>query len=97
MDELPQLINVLLGHMSLVGPRPPLPSEVESYDECHFSRFDVKPGITGPWQAGGRNGITDFETVVRMEREYVRRWSVMEDIRILLRTIPAVLRGSGAH
>jgi exopolysaccharide biosynthesis polyprenyl glycosylphosphotransferase len=97
IDELPQLINVLLGHMSLVGPRPPLPSEVESYDERHFSRFDVKPGITGPWQAGGRNSITDFEKVVRMEREYVRQWSVMEDIRILLRTIPAVLRGSGAH
>jgi lipopolysaccharide/colanic/teichoic acid biosynthesis glycosyltransferase len=97
IDELPQLINVLLGHMSLVGPRPPLPSEVESYDDWHFSRFDVKPGITGPWQAGGRNSITDFEKVVQMENDYVRRWSVMEDLRILLRTIPVVLWGRGAH
>jgi exopolysaccharide biosynthesis polyprenyl glycosylphosphotransferase len=97
LDELPQLINVLLGHMSLVGPRPPLPSEVESYDDRHYSRFDVKPGITGPWQAGGRNSVTDFEAVVRMECEYVRKWSVVEDLRILFRTIPVVLRGDGAH
>ncbi|HET7038890.1 MAG TPA: sugar transferase, partial [Gemmatimonadales bacterium] len=97
LDELPQLLNVLAGSMSLVGPRPPIPSEVETYEERHYSRFHVKPGITGPWQAGGRNGITDFEEVVGLERRYIRSWSVMEDLRILLRTVPAVLRGSGAH
>jgi exopolysaccharide biosynthesis polyprenyl glycosylphosphotransferase len=97
LDELPQLLNVLAGQMSLVGPRPPLPSEVEAYEEHHYARFDVKPGITGPWQTGGRNAITDFEEVVRMESEYIRRWSFLEDLRILARTIPAVVRGSGAH
>jgi lipopolysaccharide/colanic/teichoic acid biosynthesis glycosyltransferase len=97
LDELPQLLNVLAGQMSLVGPRPPLPSEVEAYEEHHYARFDVKPGITGPWQTGGRNAITDFEEVIRMESEYIRRWSFVEDLRILARTIPAVLRGSGAH
>jgi exopolysaccharide biosynthesis polyprenyl glycosylphosphotransferase len=97
LDELPQLINVLKGEMSLVGPRPPVPAEVEAYEEHHFCRFDVKPGITGPWQAGGRNGITNFEEVVRLESEYVRRWSIVEDLRILFRTVPVVLRGRGAH
>jgi exopolysaccharide biosynthesis polyprenyl glycosylphosphotransferase len=97
LDELPQLFNVLAGDMSLVGPRPPLPSEVAVYEEHHFARFDVKPGITGPWQTGGRNRITDFEQVVRMESDYIRRWSVFEDLRIIARTIPAVFRGSGAH
>jgi exopolysaccharide biosynthesis polyprenyl glycosylphosphotransferase len=97
LDELPQLINVLKGEMSLVGPRPPVPAEVEAYDEHDFRRFDVKPGITGPWQAGGRNGITDFKEVVRLESEYVRRWSIVEDLRILLRTIPVVFHGRGAH
>jgi exopolysaccharide biosynthesis polyprenyl glycosylphosphotransferase len=97
LDELPQLINVLKGEMSLVGPRPPIPSEVSSYEEHHFRRFDVKPGITGPWQVGGRNSITDFEEVVLLESLYVRRWSMLEDLRIMLRTIPVVLRGYGAH
>jgi exopolysaccharide biosynthesis polyprenyl glycosylphosphotransferase len=97
IDELPQLINVLLGDMSLVGPRPPLPTEVASYDEHHLRRFDVKPGITGPWQVGGRNSITDFEEVVRLESEYIGTWSLVEDVRILIRTIPVVLSGRGAH
>ena len=97
LDELPQLINVLRGEMSLVGPRPPLPSEVETYDEPHYCRFDVKPGMTGPWQVAGRNLITDFETVIRLEWEYIRDWSVLLDLKILLRTIPVVVRGDGAH
>src|SRR2546430_8472998 len=63
IDELPQLFNVLRGEMSLVGPRPPLPSEVALYEEHHYARFDVKPGITGPWQVAGRNGVTSFEEV----------------------------------
>jgi exopolysaccharide biosynthesis polyprenyl glycosylphosphotransferase len=96
LDELPQLINVLRGEMSLVGTRPPLPSEVAQYEEHHFARFDMKPGITGPWQVSGRNNVTDFEEVVRLEKEYLRRWSLTTDFGILLRTVPAVLRMRGA-
>lgn len=97
LDELPQLINVLLGQMSLVGPRPPLRSEVALYEAHHYARFDVKPGITGPWQAGGRNDITDFERVIELESEYIRNWSLALDLVILLRTIPAVFLMRGAH
>ena len=97
LDELPQLVNVLRGNMSLVGPRPPLPSEVALYEAHHYARFDVKPGITGPWQVAGRNQITDFERVVALETEYIRNWSLASDLAILLRTTPAVLRMEGAH
>jgi len=97
LDELPQLFNVLRGDMSLVGPRPPLLQEVALYEEHHYCRFDVKPGITGPWQVSGRNAITDFEQVIRLESAYIREWSVWLDFKILLRTLPVVLRMSGAH
>ncbi len=97
LDELPQLWNVLSGDMSLVGPRPPLPAEVDLYEEHHYTRFDVKPGITGPWQVNGRNLITDFEEVIRLEIDYIREWTLWKDLGILLKTIPAVLymRGAG--
>jgi exopolysaccharide biosynthesis polyprenyl glycosylphosphotransferase len=97
IDELPQLWNVVAGHMSLVGPRPPLPSEVAEYDDHHFVRFCMRPGLTGPWQVSGRNGVTDFERVVQLEHEYMRAWSIRKDLLILLRTIPAVLQQRGAH
>ncbi len=97
LDELPQLWNVFLGNMSLVGPRPPLPSEVDLYEEHHYTRFDVKPGITGPWQVNGRSTITDFEEVIRLETDYIREWTIWKDIGILLRTVPAVLYMRGAH
>lgn len=97
LDELPQLFNVVRGEMSLVGPRPPLPSEVERYEPHHFARLSVIPGITGPWQVGGRNLITDFEQVVWMEREYIRSWSLLLDAKILMRTIRVVLTGEGAY
>jgi lipopolysaccharide/colanic/teichoic acid biosynthesis glycosyltransferase len=97
LDELPQLLNVLKGEMSLVGPRPPLPSEVALYEAHHYARFDVKPGITGPWQVAGRNQVTEFEKVVALESEYIRDWSLGTDLTILLRTVPAVLRMNGAH
>jgi exopolysaccharide biosynthesis polyprenyl glycosylphosphotransferase len=97
LDELPQLWNAFIGNMSLVGPRPPLPCEVELYEEHHYTRFDVKPGITGPWQVHGRNTITDFEEVIRLETDYIREWSLWKDLGILLRTIPAVLLMRGAH
>jgi lipopolysaccharide/colanic/teichoic acid biosynthesis glycosyltransferase len=97
LDELPQLVNVLRGEMSLVGPRPPLPSEVALYEQRHYGRFDVMPGITGPWQVSGRNDITEFERVVALESEYIQDWSLWRDIGILFRTIPAVVTGRGAH
>jgi exopolysaccharide biosynthesis polyprenyl glycosylphosphotransferase len=97
LDELPQLLNVLRGDMSLVGPRPPLPSEVELYQAHHYTRFDVKPGITGPWQVSGRNSIHDFDTVIRLESAYIRRWSLWLDLELLCRTVPVVLSGRGAH
>ena len=96
IDELPQLVNVLRGEMSLVGPRPPLPSEVALYEEHHYARFDVKPGITGPWQVAGRNGVTSFEEVLGLERNYIRGWSVWADVRLLAKTIPVVVRMRGA-
>lgn len=97
LDELPQLWNVIRGEMSLVGPRPPLPCEVDLYEDHHYTRFDVKPGITGPWQVSGRNSITDFEEVIRLETGYIRGWTIWKDLGILLRTVPVVLFMRGAH
>ncbi len=97
IDELPQLFNVLRGDMSLVGPRPPLPAEVAGYSADHFVRLSVMPGVTGPWQTNGRNNVRSFDEVVRMEHEYIRTWSLALDLRILWRTIGAVLRRDGAH
>lgn len=96
LDELPQLWNAFVGNMSLVGPRPPLPGEVELYEEHHYTRFDVKPGITGPWQVHGRNLITDFEEVIRLETDYIREWTIWKDLGLLLKTIPAVIYMRGA-
>jgi exopolysaccharide biosynthesis polyprenyl glycosylphosphotransferase len=96
LDELPQLLNVLRGEMSLVGPRPALPSEVSRYQQHHFVRFEVLPGMTGPWQVGGRNAISNFEEVVKLEADYIRGWTVWRDFWILARTIPAVLSMRGA-
>jgi exopolysaccharide biosynthesis polyprenyl glycosylphosphotransferase len=97
LDELPQLLNVLAGEMSLVGPRPPIPLEVGKYEPRHFVRLSVVPGLTGPWQVGGRNLITDFEEVVRLEREYIDDWSLRLDLRIMAKTVGVVLSGRGAY
>jgi lipopolysaccharide/colanic/teichoic acid biosynthesis glycosyltransferase len=97
LDELPQFLNVLKGEMSLVGPRPPLPSEVALYEAHHYARFDVKPGMTGPWQVGGRNEVTDFERVVAVETEYIRNWSLGQDAWILMQTFPVVFARRGAQ
>ncbi len=97
LDELPQLFNVLAGDMSLVGPRPPMPSEVELYGDHSYLRFDVKPGITGPWQVSGRNLITSFEEVIAIEADYVTGWTIWRDFVILARTVPVVLKMKGAH
>ncbi len=92
LDELPQLFNVLKGEMSLVGPRPPIPYEVEHYSNWHRKRLDVKPGITGLWQVSGRNRLP-FERMVELDLYYIEHWSLWLDVKILLKTIPAILRG----
>lgn len=97
LDELPQLFNVIAGDMSLVGPRPPLPSEVVSYESRHYVRLTVVPGMTGPWQVGGRNLITDFEEVVRLEQRYIEHWSFSLDLRIMLKTLGVMVSGRGAY
>jgi exopolysaccharide biosynthesis polyprenyl glycosylphosphotransferase len=96
IDELPQLLNVFLGQMSLVGPRPPLPREVVKYNPWHKKRLRVRPGITGPWQVSGRS-LLPFEDMVRLDIYYIENWSLWMDFKILLRTIPVVLFGSGAY
>jgi exopolysaccharide biosynthesis polyprenyl glycosylphosphotransferase len=97
LDELPQLFNVMMGDMSLVGPRPPLPHEVKRYEARHFVRLTVVPGMTGPWQVGGRNLITDFEEVVRLEQAYVEQWSFRLDLKIMVKTIGVMIKGEGAY
>jgi exopolysaccharide biosynthesis polyprenyl glycosylphosphotransferase len=95
VDELPQLLNILKGDMSLVGPRPPIPSEVEQYEWRYRKRLSVKPGITCLWQTSGRSKIP-FEKWMELDKEYIDNWSLWLDLKILLKTIPAVIRGSGA-
>jgi exopolysaccharide biosynthesis polyprenyl glycosylphosphotransferase len=92
LDELPQLLNVLRGDMSVVGPRPPIPYEVESYELWHRKRLDMKPGMTGLWQVSGRNRLP-FEEMVRLDLFYIENWSLLLDLKIILRTLPVMLRG----
>ena len=96
LDEIPQLLNVIAGDMALVGPRPPLPEEVERYEPWQMRRLSVLPGLTGLWQVSGRNEI-DFEAGVRLDLLYVDRRCLRLDAEILLRTLPVVLSGRGAR
>ena len=96
IDESPQLLNVLLGDMSLVGPRPPIPSEVRQYRRKQRKRLSMRPGLTCTWQVSGRNEIPDFETWAELDLEYIENWSLWNDFKLLLRTVPAVLSGDGA-
>jgi len=96
LDELPQFWNVLKGDMSLVGPRPPIPEEVASYHRWHRRRLSMKPGLTCLWQINGRNEIHDFDHWMKLDLQYIDNWSPSLDLKILLRTIPAVLSGKGA-
>ncbi|MFC5531037.1 sugar transferase [Cohnella yongneupensis] len=96
LDELPQLWNVLKGEMSLIGPRPPLPSEVAQYTDYHWRRMDVLPGMTGLWQVSGRSDL-DFEDWIDLDIYYIERWSFALEMKILIKTIPAVIKGSGAY
>jgi exopolysaccharide biosynthesis polyprenyl glycosylphosphotransferase len=96
IDELPQFWNVLRGEMSVVGPRPPLPSEVKQYERWQLRRLSVKPGITCTWQVSGRSQIS-FEQWMELDLRYIDSWSLWQDVKILARTIPAVLTGRGAQ
>lgn len=97
IDELPQLFNILRGSMSLVGPRPPLPSEVEHYEPHHMKRLSVIGGLTGMWQISGRSNIESFEEIVMMDTYYIDNWSLALDLKILLRSILAVVKRTGAY
>jgi lipopolysaccharide/colanic/teichoic acid biosynthesis glycosyltransferase len=97
LDELPQLWNALRGEMSLVGPRPLPVDEVKRFDNlAHRRRLSMKPGLTCLWQISGRNQISDFKEWVRLDLEYIDHWSLWLDLKILLLTVPVVLRGTGA-
>ena len=96
IDELPQFFNVLFGDMSLVGPRPPLPSEVQKYTLEDRKRLNIKPGLTCLWQIKGRSDIP-FKEQVRLDKEYIQAQSLKQDLLILLRTIPAIISGRGAY
>jgi lipopolysaccharide/colanic/teichoic acid biosynthesis glycosyltransferase len=96
LDELPQLFNVLRGEMSLVGPRPPLPSELADYEDWQVGRLRATPGLTGLWQVSGRSEVP-FHDMVRLDLHYIRNWSIGLDLEILARTIPAVLTNRGAY
>lgn len=96
LDEFPQFYNVLRGDMSVVGTRPPLPSETSLYELHHRARLAIKPGITGMWQVSGRSAITDFEEVVRLDKEYINNWNIGMDIKILLKTVLVVFKKDGS-
>ena len=96
LDELPQLFNVLAGTMSIVGPRPPLPRELNGFDNIQRSRLRVLPGLTGLWQVSGRSDLP-FEEMVRLDMEYIERRSIVMDLRIIAMTVPSVVLGVGAY
>ena len=96
VDELPQLVNVLRGEMSLVGPRPPLRREVDAYEDWQRDRLEVRPGLTGVWQVSGRSDLS-FDEYVRLDLFYIENWSLAFDVYLIAKTMPAVLRGTGAR
>jgi exopolysaccharide biosynthesis polyprenyl glycosylphosphotransferase len=96
IDELPQFLNVLVGHMSVVGPRPPIPAEVRQYQRWQRRRLSVKPGITCTWQVSGRSDIS-FDQWMKLDLDYIDHWSLWRDVQICFQTIPAVLTSRGAH
>jgi lipopolysaccharide/colanic/teichoic acid biosynthesis glycosyltransferase len=96
LDELPQLLNVLCGHMSLVGPRPPVVYELEHYQDWHMRRLETKPGITGLWQVSGRSSVP-FDEMVQLDIYYIDHRSLLMDLWIIARTLPVMLKGDGAY
>jgi exopolysaccharide biosynthesis polyprenyl glycosylphosphotransferase len=97
LDELPQLFNVLLGEMALVGPRPLPIRDVDNFSPHHFFRHEVLPGVTGLWQVSGRSNIVDFEQVIQLDFNYIENWSLAMDLRILMKTVLVVLKKEGAY
>ena len=96
LDELPQLLNILRGEMSLVGPRPPIAYELDHYQPWHHERLRVTPGLTGLWQVSGRSNVP-FEEMVRLDIHYINSWSLRKDFEIIFKTIPVVLKGTGGY
>ena len=96
LDELPQFLNVLLGEMSLVGTRPPTADEVNRYEQHHWERLNVKPGLTGEWQINGRSRVTDFEQVVRLDLQYQKKWHPLYDLLVVIKTFQILLGRTGA-
>lgn len=96
LDELPQFYNVLRGEMSLVGPRPPISYELEHYQDWHKDRLKVKPGLTGLWQVSGRSTV-GFDEMVKLDLYYIGHWNLMLDLKIMARTVPAMVKGEGAY
>jgi len=96
LDELPQFINILKGEMTIVGPRPPLQYELEYYEEWHKLRLEVKPGLTGLWQVSGRSSVP-FNEMVKLDLYYIEHWTLLLDFKIMMRTIPVMLFGSGGY
>ena len=96
LDELPQLINIVRGEMSFVGPRPPIAYELEHYQQWHYERLKVTPGLTGLWQVSGRSNVP-FDEMVRLDLHYINNWSLGLDLRILARTLPVVVQGTGGY
>jgi lipopolysaccharide/colanic/teichoic acid biosynthesis glycosyltransferase len=96
LDELPQLFNILKGDMSLVGPRPPIPTEVAQYKPWQRRRLSVKPGLTGLWQVSGRSELSNFDDWMKLDLRYIDQWSLWLDLKIIFRTVPVVLSRSGA-
>lgn len=95
IDEFPQFVNVFLGQMSIVGPRPPLPREIPEYDPEDFERLTVKPGLTGPWQVSGRSDLS-FKDMVELDREYIKNRSFLYDLKLIVKTVGVVFTGDGA-
>jgi lipopolysaccharide/colanic/teichoic acid biosynthesis glycosyltransferase len=95
IDELPQLFNVVMGDMNLIGPRPPVPQEVKQYTTKQMRRLSMKPGITGLWQVSGRNDLKEFEDWVKLDLEYIDSWNLVLDFKIALKTVFVVISGTG--
>lgn len=97
LDELPQFFNALIGNMSLVGPRPPLPREVLRYEEKEWQRLSVKPGLSGLWQVNGRSALGSFQQMYQLDLHYIKEWSLWLDLKIILKTFWVMLDGTGSY
>jgi exopolysaccharide biosynthesis polyprenyl glycosylphosphotransferase len=97
LDEIPQILNVIKGEMSLVGTRPPTPDEVAKYQKWHHRRISIRPGVTGLWQVSGRNKITNFDEIVKLDLKYIDNWSIWLDIKIIAKTLLVIFERDSAY